>query len=121
MLLFFKDCQAFFEMERAGNWKDCYLRIYLLLLFNKNAIGPYNLTSPNPVSNNEFSETIGDVLNRPSFFTVPSFALNFLYGEGAGIVLKGQNVIPKRLIDEGFVFQFPHIKEALIEILNSNN
>lgn len=75
--------------------------------------GPINLTAPNPVTNREFSKTLGRVLHRPSFWPVPAFAVRLLFGEMGDTVLKGQRVIPKRLQEFGYEFQSPEVEGAL--------
>lgn len=79
--------------------------------------GAFNFTSPNPVTNQDFSKTLGKVLNRPSIFWTPEFAVQALFGEGAGVVTKGQMVRPKRLVETGYTFQFPNLEEALVNLL----
>jgi uncharacterized protein (TIGR01777 family) len=81
--------------------------------------GVLNATAPNPVRMSEFCQTLGEVLQRPSWLPVPSFALEALLGEGAKVVLEGQQVLPKRTIGYGFEYQYPRVKEALTEILSS--
>jgi hypothetical protein len=87
------------------------------LIAHPNAEGAVNFTSPNPCSNEEFSTVLGKVIGRPSFMKVPGFTLTALYGDGAEVILKGQNVIPKRLIEFGYQFQFPELKPALENLL----
>lgn len=94
-------------------------RAFLYLLDNPHLEGPFNLTAPKPISNEVFSDALGKAIGRPSFLRVPSFALHLLYGDGAEVVLKGQNVIPKRLLGEGFQFQFSDIDSALKDIFPS--
>ncbi|MGH1395280.1 MAG: thylakoid membrane protein ThyD [Trichormus sp.] len=81
--------------------------------------GVYNATSPNPVRMNDLSRTMGDVMNRPSWLPVPGFALEALLGDGAIVVLEGQQVLPKRTLESGFKYQYPNLQPALKEILNS--
>jgi NAD dependent epimerase/dehydratase family enzyme len=71
----------------------------------------------NPCSNEEFSTVLGKVMGRPSFMRVPSFPLIALYGEGAEVILKGQNVIPTKLTALNYQFQFPELKPALEDLL----
>lgn len=80
------------------------------LLANPKAEGAFNFTAPNPCSNEEFSTVLGKVMGRPSFMRVPSFPLIALYGEGAEVILKGQNVIPAKLAAFGYQFQFSELK-----------
>ena len=64
--------------------------------------GPVNVTAPEPVTNKEFSKTLGKVLNRPALAPVPALALKVLYGEMAVIVTTGQRVMPRRLEESGY-------------------
>ena len=77
----------------------------------------FNFTTPDPVSNAVLSKTLAEVLNRPNFFTVPPIALKILYGDGASLILSGQEVIPRNLQALGFSFRFPQIQEALEDLL----
>jgi hypothetical protein len=79
--------------------------------------GVYNATAPNPVRMEELTTTLGDVMNRPSWLPVPGFALEALLGDGAIVVLEGQQVLPKRTIADGFEYQYSMVKAALQEIL----
>jgi uncharacterized protein len=76
--------------------------------------GPVNLVAPNPVTNAEFAATLGRVLGRPALVSVPSFALELLYGEMArATILAGQRVLPNALLRNGFHFAHPTLEEAL--------
>lgn len=76
--------------------------------------GPVNLTSPYPVTNDELTRTLAQVLARPSFAAVPAFALRLAFGEMADeVLLAGQRVLPKKLLDAGFQFHHPVLEEAL--------
>ena len=86
-------------------------------LQNPQIEGVLNATAPNPVRMNEFCETLGAVLQRPSWLPVPAFALEFLLGDGAKVVLEGQKVLPKQTLATGFQYQYPTLKLALEEIL----
>ncbi|MEA5469286.1 TIGR01777 family oxidoreductase [Spirulina sp. 06S082] len=79
--------------------------------------GVYNATSPNPVRMEKFCYTLGEVLHRPSWLPVPSFAIEAILGDGAIVVLEGQNVQPKAVEALGFNYQYPTVKSALQEIL----
>ena len=94
-------------------------RIFLFLLENRGLEGPLNCTAPEPVRNSEFTETLGKVLGVPTFLPpVPGFMLRLMKGEFGGVILKGQRVLPRRLLAAGFQFHYPTLKEALTEILN---
>ena len=79
--------------------------------------GVLNATAPNPVRMAEFCRIMGQVLNRPSWLPVPSFALQALLGDGAIVVLEGQQVLPNRTLASGFEYQYPEVKPALEAIL----
>lgn len=86
-------------------------------LENKTFEGAYNLSAPNPVTMNEFADKLGEVLNRPTFFRVPEFALNLVLGEAAEPILESLRVQPKKLQLAGFEFKFQYVQEALADIL----
>jgi len=79
--------------------------------------GPVNATSPNPVTNSEFTSELAAVLHRPAFFTIPAFALRLLYGEMAEIMLASQRVLPKAALAAGFEFRYPGLRGALQNLL----
>ncbi|TYR75832.1 TIGR01777 family protein [Rossellomorea vietnamensis] len=83
---------------------------------NKAIEGPVNLTSPTPVTMKELGKTLGDVLNRPHWIPAPGFAIKAALGEMSTLILEGQKVIPEVLHENGYTFQYPHLKEALQEI-----
>lgn len=73
----------------------------------------YNLTAPNPVSNQAFTKAMGHWLHRPTFFTLPAPLLKLMFGEMATLLLEGQKVLPKALLEAGYTFQYPTLKQAL--------
>lgn len=78
----------------------------------------YNLTAPNPVSNEQFSKILSGVLGMPAFFNVPAFMIKAIFGEmGEELLLKGQKIIPTKLEKAGFEFRYPKLKEALEQIV----
>lgn len=79
--------------------------------------GPVNLAAPNPVTMNEFTDTLGEELHRPTIFRVPEFALRLVLGEAAGPLLESVRAQPKALQQAGFEFRFRHLKEALSDII----
>lgn len=79
--------------------------------------GPVNLCSPNPVRNKDLAKALGQVLHRPSFMPAPGFMIKLVLGEFGSVILEGQKVIPRRLLDHGFVFQYPEIGKALQNLL----
>ncbi|MDP8934496.1 MAG: TIGR01777 family oxidoreductase [Cyanobacteriota bacterium] len=94
--------------------------LILYALQNSQVEGVLNATAPNPVRMNELCQTLGEVLKRPSWLPVPSFALELLLGDGAKVVLEGQKVLPKQTLASGFQYQYPTLKLALEEILSGS-
>ncbi|HEY9896687.1 MAG TPA: TIGR01777 family oxidoreductase [Candidatus Sericytochromatia bacterium] len=97
--------------------REDLVSLILQALTNTNISGIYNATAPNPVSMAEFANTLGSLLKRPSWLPVPSFALEALLGDGAKVVLEGQQVLPKRTQATGFQYQYPTVTQAVTEIL----
>lgn len=83
------------------------------LLNNANANGAYNLTAPTPIRNAEFTQIVGKVLHRPALIPTPALAFKLAFGEIATLVIDGVQVIPARLIEEKFTFQFSDFESAL--------
>ena len=98
--------------------RDDVVNLILYALQNPQIEGVLNATAPNPVRMNELCQTLGAVLQRPSWLPVPGFALELLLGDGAKVVLEGQKVLPKRTLASGFQYQYPNLKSALEEILS---
>jgi uncharacterized protein (TIGR01777 family) len=96
---------------------DDLVNLILQALNKSDMEGVYNATAPNPVRMNDLSHTLGEVLHRPSWLPVPAFAIEALLGDGAIVVLQGQQVLPKRTLDSGFQFQYPNLQPALKQIL----
>lgn len=89
------------------------------LIENERASGAFNLTAPAPVTNAEFGRTLAKVISRPYYMPAPSFALKLAFGETSSVLLTGQKVIPERLQELGFEFQFSQLEPALRHLLKS--
>lgn len=85
---------------------------------NSQMSGAYNATAPNPVRMETLCKTLGDVMNRPSWLPVPDFVLEILLGDGAVVVLEGQQVLPENTQSTGFEYQYPELRSALANIVN---
>lgn len=96
---------------------DDHIGLTLRLLNDSSANGIYNATAPNPVSNREFTRCLAQVLGRPAFLPAPAALLSLALGEMAQLLLGGQRVLPKRLMELGFEFRYPHLQEALEDAL----
>ena len=84
------------------------------LLLHPELRGPVNVVAPNPVTNADYTRTLGRVLRRPAIAPVPSLAVRALFGEmGDALLLASQRVQPRRLVDSGFEFAFPELEGAL--------
>lgn len=83
-------------------------------LENESLRGAVNVASPNPVTNEEFTKTLGDVLYRPTFLPLPEFAVNLVFGEmGDTLLIHSTRVEPKRLNEAGYKFKFTDLKSAI--------
>lgn len=96
---------------------DDATRALYFAITNEEIQGAFNVTAPNPVRMKEFGQTIAEVLERPHWMPVPSFAMQLALGEQSMLVLEGQHVYPTVLETQKFEFQFPHLKEALENLL----
>jgi len=96
-------------------------RIFLFLLDRKEAVGPINCTAPQPVPNKELTRVLAEVLGRPAFLpAVPGFMLKLIMGEFGDVLLKGQRVLPRKLLQLGFEFSYPALREALRNLLQKS-
>jgi hypothetical protein len=87
-------------------------------LMTKELSGPVNTVAPNPVTNRDFTKTLGRVLSRPTLFPVPAFAARLAFGEMADeLLLSSTRVVPARLTASGYEFRFPRLEEALRHLL----
>lgn len=91
-------------------------------LVNDSLRGPVNFVAPNPVTNAEFSKTLGRVLSRPTLFPIPAFGVRLLFGEmGEALLLGSQRVEPERLKATGYQFRYSQLEAALAAILREHN
>lgn len=97
--------------------RDDLVNIIIEALNRNDLEGVYNATSPNPVKMGEFCQTLGEVLNRPSWLPVPEFVLELLLGDGAVVVLEGQQVLPKKTQASNIKYQYPELRSAIREIV----
>jgi uncharacterized protein (TIGR01777 family) len=96
--------------------------VYSFLLYREDISGPVNCTSPQPVRNREMTKALGEVLGKPTFMpALPGFVIHMVLGEFGSVLLKGQRVLPKKLLEKGFHFQFPVLKDALREITSQGS
>lgn len=93
---------------------DDLVAIIAYALSTETLRGPVNAVAPKPVTNYEFTKTLGRVLGRPTLFPMPAFAARLAFGEMAdGLLLASARVEPKRLLESGFGFRFPELEAAI--------
>ncbi len=98
---------------------DDEVAMILWALDNPRISGPINAGAPNPVTNRDFSKTLGRVLKRPAVFPAPKFAVAALRGgEVADFVIASLRVVPRRPLDKGFTFRHPELEPALRDLLD---
>lgn len=99
---------------------DDAIEVILHTLTNDRISGPVNLTAPDPVTNREFTKTLGRALRRPTLFPVPAFAVRLAFGEMADeVILASARVQSARLTAEGYSFRYGKLTDALRHILVS--
>jgi len=105
--------------------KQCFSWIHIgdlaaavsFFINNPQLAGVFNVTSPQPVSNAEFGQSLAKALRRPFWLPLPEFQLKLMFGEGAQVLTHSSAVLPRRLQAEGFEFNYPSVQSALAEIL----
>jgi len=122
MLLPFKMCLG----GRIGNGKqwmswvhiDDLVGIILYCISHDNLKGAINGTSPNPVTNQVFTKTLGMIIKRPTIFPMPTIVVKLLMGEmGEELLLAGKKIVPKKALDAGYNFKYKTLEEALINVV----
>jgi uncharacterized protein (TIGR01777 family) len=119
MLLPFGFGVRFGEGKNWMSWIhiDDYLDLLLLLMSSPNARGPYNMTSPNPVTNSDFAKTLVAIQHGPLTIPVPAALLKMGLGERATLLLEGQRVLPVKAEPLGFTFNYPELSVALAALI----
>ena len=110
---------------KLGNGKQWWSWITLhdqiramIFLLDSKITGPVNLTSPNPVTNQEFTAALARALHRPAIFPAPEFALRAALGGFSTEILGSKKVMPKVLTEAGFEFNYPHVSNALTALVD---
>lgn len=94
------------------------IRAINFLLHNNEISGPVNLTSPNQVTNQEFTAALARAMHRPALFPAPAIALKIALGGFSSEILGSKKVVPQALTDAGFEWEYPHITTALAELVS---
>ncbi len=93
------------------------LRAIQFFLDHSEASGAFNVTAPEPLTNKEFGRTVAQLMGRPFWAPVPAFMLRLILGEMSTLVLDGQRVLPKRLLELGFQFEYDTLRKAVADLL----
>ncbi|PKH02397.1 TIGR01777 family protein [Psychromonas sp. MB-3u-54] len=104
--------------EQIMSWIDIndMIRAVLFIIENENLQGPINLVTPNPVTNQVFSQLLAKQLNRPCFFPLPEGLVKLLFAEmGKELLLSSTRVNPKKLLDAGFVFKYAKLENSFFQ------
>ena len=89
----------------------------MIFLLNSKIEGAVNLVTPNPVTNQQFTAALAHALKRPALFPAPAFALRALLGGFSTELLGSKRVMPQVLTNAGFEFDYPHVSNALNELV----
>ncbi|MFT5557614.1 MAG: hypothetical protein ACI9RZ_000066 [Sphingobacteriales bacterium] len=104
--------------EQIMSWIDIndMIRAVLFIIENENLQGPINLVTPNPVTNQVFSQLLAKQLNRPCFLPLPERLVKLLFAEmGKELLLSSTQVNPKKLLDAGFVFKYAKLENSFFQ------
>jgi hypothetical protein len=110
---------------RLGNGKqyfpwihvDDLMNVVVELLQNDKYKGPVNIVAPDIVTNQQMSDTLASVLRRPAFFWKPAFIVSSIFGERSYLILGGKKVVPKKLLEFNYDFQYKEIRPALEDLV----
>lgn len=94
------------------------IKACLFLIENKELEGIFNLTTPEPICNLEQTKKMGRHLHRPTFLSMPSWAVKLIFGEGSCVMLDSKEVYPRRLQEAGFTFKYPTFDSAMEQIVH---
>ena len=92
-------------------------RAYAHLITHDRLEGIFNLTTPSPTTNGDFTKSLAKKLDKPAFIPLPTFVLKLIFGEGAQVLSDGQMVYPKRLLASGFEFQYRDVDSVLGDLI----
>ncbi len=99
---------------------DDLIGVVLHVISNDSLSGPVNTVTPEPVTNKEFTKTLGKTLNRPTILPVPAFAVKLIFGEmGDELLLSSTKAVPSKLEASDYTFLYPDLASALKHLLES--
>lgn len=96
-------------------------RACLFLIEHQELEGVFNLTSPESISNLQQTNSMGKILHRPTFMSMPSWMVKLIFGEGSCVMLDSKEVYPRRLLEAGFTFNYPTFDNAMEQIVHELN
>jgi uncharacterized protein len=96
---------------------DDHVGAVRFILDKDDLMAAVNATAPHPARNRDFGRALGRTLSRPAFMPAPAFAMKIAFGEMATLLLEGQRVLPRKLLDTGYRFRFPELGPALSDLL----
>ncbi|WP_307564029.1 TIGR01777 family oxidoreductase [Paenibacillus sp. V4I7] len=96
---------------------DDMVRLIDFCIQNEAILGPVNATAPNPVTNKEFGRALAKAMRRPNLFPLPAFILKIMFGELSTLLLEGQKVLPRVLLEHGFTFKYSFVDKALADMV----
>lgn len=96
---------------------DDEVHIILKAIADERVRGPINATAPDVPTNRTFMKTMGNILHRPIIMRLPVFMLRAFLGDGAAILTRGRRVVPGKMLQLGYQFQYPTLKQALLNLL----
>ena len=99
--------------------REDVISIILFALESNLLNGAVNVASPSPVTMSGFASSLGEAMRRPSWMAVPSLFLKIILGEMSEMLIGGRRIIPKKLIDNGFIFRYPDLNTALNSIIHT--
>ena len=100
--------------------RDDLVDLYLHAIEKDDLAGPILGTSPNPVTNLEFTKALGRVLGRWTLLPMPHWQLRALFGKVADVLVGSQRCRPKRTLESGFAFKYPDLEAALRQVLEND-
>lgn len=108
-------CQA--PSGYAGYNIDDEVGIILKAIEDEQVRRPINATAPDTLTNSAFMKTMGTILHRPVLMRVPTFMLKLFLSDGAAILTHGRRIVPGRILQSGYQFQYPTLVQALNNLL----
>ena len=129
---FIKKISLLFKLGLGGNigngqqlfsWihRDDVIAGMKFLIENKKCFGAYNFVAPEIINNEKITRHLGKILHRPTILNIPIFLIKIVFGEmGVNLLLKGNKILPKKLLDEGYIFKFKDAISALNNIYHKS-